>query len=530
MEAVVLKSKPRNRRGLRRNQKSKYQSNLSFVGANGAGISSKFDSFDNMLKTLLPSVFFLQETKVKQQGRIKTSECGKYQIFELIRKDKQGGGLAIGALHDVNPVWISKGDDEVEILVVEISVENMKIRCVCGYGPQEYDKTEKKEKFWAKLSSEVKDASLNEACLIIQMDGNLWGGPELVKNDPNQCNNNGKMFKTFLEDNPQLTIANNLDSCEGSLTRVRKTSKKVEESILDFFLICDTLKHFVTQMVVDEEKMFALSRYSKIFGKVNSDHNTLILNMNIQIQKKKPGREEFFNFRNKECQEIFHDLTNNAPKLNECFQQGLNISAEGEAWFKNLNKLFHQSFRKVRFTGKVKETELSRLFDQRRTILQKLKSCEENLKENFSSEIKCVEAKITDLVAEENRNKVIENFQQMSNPDGAMNTNGMWKLTKKMFPKNRETLPFAKKDFDGHLITSQNGLKSLYIETFVHRLRDRPIKDNLKHLRTLKEELCAERITFCKLVNRTVMAHLTLDWKMHSFVSLGVLTLQTAFL
>jgi hypothetical protein len=77
-------------------------------------------------------VFFGQETKLKQQGRIKTEHSRKYRIFELNRKEKLGGGLAIGALEDVQPVWISKGENEVEILVVEIQVGEIKIRCICA--------------------------------------------------------------------------------------------------------------------------------------------------------------------------------------------------------------------------------------------------------------------------------------------------------------------------------------------------------------------------------------------------------------
>ena len=98
---------------------------------------------------------------------------------------------------------------------------------------------DRKEKFWARLSSEVEDANINECCTIIQMDGNLWGGPEVIKNDPNSCNNNGKLFKTFLENQPQLTVGNNLDICKGAITRSRKTVNKIENSSIDFFLFCE---------------------------------------------------------------------------------------------------------------------------------------------------------------------------------------------------------------------------------------------------------------------------------------------------
>ena len=52
---------------------------------------------------------------------------------------------------------------------------------------------------------------------------------------------------------------------------------------------------------------------------------------------------------------------------------------------------------------------------------------------------------VSDIVAETNRNKVIENFKLLSQQDGKMNTNNMWNLKKKVFPKNKESLPFAKK-------------------------------------------------------------------------------------
>ena len=91
-------------------------------------------------------------------GRIKTENSRKYQIFELNRQNKSGGGLAIGALADVEPVLISEGDDDTEILVVEISASRMEIRCICGYGPQENHSLEKKNKFWSRLTTEVEIA------------------------------------------------------------------------------------------------------------------------------------------------------------------------------------------------------------------------------------------------------------------------------------------------------------------------------------------------------------------------------------
>ena len=53
------------------------------------------NSFERIINNKKSSLFFLQEAKVKREGRIKQ---GGYQIYELVRSLKLGGGLAIGAV------------------------------------------------------------------------------------------------------------------------------------------------------------------------------------------------------------------------------------------------------------------------------------------------------------------------------------------------------------------------------------------------------------------------------------------------
>ena len=68
------------------------------------------------------------------------------------------------------------------------------------------------------------------------MDGNLHAGPGLVKKDPNKQNQNGKIFMEFLERNPQLTVLNALNICEGMITRSRNFGKKLRTQFLIFML------------------------------------------------------------------------------------------------------------------------------------------------------------------------------------------------------------------------------------------------------------------------------------------------------
>ena len=73
----------KNRRSLTKNKKQ--NNNIVIMGANSAGLSSKKKSFESIIDNRKPSIFFLQETKMKRQGKIKIEG---YQIYELVRSEK----------------------------------------------------------------------------------------------------------------------------------------------------------------------------------------------------------------------------------------------------------------------------------------------------------------------------------------------------------------------------------------------------------------------------------------------------------
>ena len=97
----------------------------------------------------------------------------------------------------------------------------MKIRCCVAYGCQENDTLDRKDAFWTYLDEEVDLAEQNETGFVLQFDGNLWAGSQMIPGDPRQQNKNGKMFQEFLEQHPHLTVVNSLPPCEGLITRSR---------------------------------------------------------------------------------------------------------------------------------------------------------------------------------------------------------------------------------------------------------------------------------------------------------------------
>ena len=109
------------------------------MGVNAAGLRSKINTFKKVLIDLQPSVFFIEESKYRTIGQLKLNN---FIIFELVRQNKEGGGLALGCAKELQPVWLREGDDQVEALSVEIVLKTMKIRCVVAYGCQETDSVE----------------------------------------------------------------------------------------------------------------------------------------------------------------------------------------------------------------------------------------------------------------------------------------------------------------------------------------------------------------------------------------------------
>ena len=188
--------------------------------------------------------------------------------------------------------------------------------------------------------------------------------------------------------------------------------------------------------------------------------------MNISFLEIKPERIEMYNFKNSEDQEKFFQLTETKKELSKCFQNNNKMEDQSNEWFNNLNKYFQQSFRKIRnCKSKKKVNKLDILLMKRTELVQKLKALNDESEEEIENEIDEIEMQISKLSAEENRNKFVENFSQLAGNEGGTSHAGVWAIHRRIFPKNCETLPFAKKNMEGKIISSQKELKDLYLDT-----------------------------------------------------------------
>ena len=111
-----------------------------------------------------------------------------------------------------------------------------------------------------------------------------------------------------------------------------------------------------------------------------------------------------------------------------------------------------------------------------------------------------MEKEIAKATEEENKEIIMNNFKTLGDRHDTVNINGMWGLKKKLFPKIAQSKPTGKKNTGGRIITNPHGLKILYLETFVHRLRHRPIREDFKDIKFLKEQLFQMRLSLAKTI------------------------------
>ena len=57
------------------------------------------------------------------------------------------------------------------------------------------------------------------------------------------------------------------------------------------------------------------------------------------------------------------------------------------------------------------------------------------------------------------------------------------------YPQIFPLVPVGKKDRSGNMITNHERLKKLYLQTYIHRLRNRPIKEKFQEIKAFKDEL-----------------------------------------
>ena len=87
---------------------------------------------------------------------------------------------------------------------------------------------------------------------------------------------------------------------------------------------------------------------------------------------------------------------------------------------------------------------------------------------------------IANFESDANRKKVIANFKFYSENPMNLQMQKMWSLLKNLCPKNKPTLPAAKRNRAGKIISGQKEMKILLAKEYKNRLRSRPVRKEFR--------------------------------------------------
>ena len=208
------------------------------------------------------------------------------------------------------------------------------------------------------------------------------------------------------------------------------------------------------------------------------------MDVNLEIIPDKPKRREIFNFKNIKCQEVFKNITTNTTEFSRCFENNLSFEKQVNRWRKTLRSYCQNAFKKIRIIDKKEMKPINK-------NLAKLINKRNEMKKNVHSKrvLQDIEEDISKQEAEMNRDFIINTFKKFGNNPENVNLVEMWKILKKMCPKHKNTVPIAKRDYKGKLVTDPKQLKKLLSKEYNQRLRTRPTRPDLFESKNRKNEI-----------------------------------------
>ena len=258
-------------------------------------------------------------------------------------------------------------------------------------------------------------------------------------------------------------------------------------------------------MEIDESKTKALTRFTK--GKaIPSDHNLLKCVFDIRVLKNNKPRIEVYQVRNKDSLKCFKENTTKTQRFSQCFRNKGSIIQQGKRWMKLLQQAIHKCFKKVRLSNR-RPTAIQEKMERRKKIKKEIINAQTAIKRHELEDLlKDIENEISKECDNKNCQIITDQLQEITNQDGTTNNAGIWKLRKKLFPKQTEQLS-GKKDKEGNLVTNPEGIKELYLQAYSDRLKHREMAPELLRLKVLREELFHQRLQQCK-------SNKSPEWKM----------------
>ena len=115
-------------------------------------------------------------------------------------------------------------------------------------------------------------------------------------------------------------------------------------------------------------------------------------------------------------------------------------------------------------------------------------------------EVDTIEKYISEEIADKELEKLGNILGTLDNNSDGTNYTNVWKQLRKAYPKNVKPLPTGVENTKGKVITNSTEKEAVILEHFEHRMRKREIKDEVKDINALNNELFKMRLKETKKV------------------------------
>ena len=419
----------------------------------------------------------LCETKLPSDQVIKNILPG----FEINSRPTKSGqnGLAIGVkTQTFNSVLDVTSSSHNSILVTRIEMNNIAIRIILGYAPQETDIIDTREHFFTELEIELHKCKIagDTPYLVGDMNAKI----EIENNEIIGSSRNGKLLAEVIK-NQELVVLNYDKRCRGKWTHVIRTTGA--SSVLDYVIVSRELLNFVKEVMIDEECAFCPFGLTKKITQY-SDHNAIVTSLTIPYtKKKKPEEEKSWRLSDDGFTE-FREITNHESFPTEI--EGSSAKQKYNQYEKLLFNTMNQCFQKAKQKKKREYKKDHAALYRKAVAYAKKGKAQRKVSSVYFEVIRTENIKIVAERTKENIKSTLKNLTI----DGAFSPNNFWELCKKNRQNNKCNMGSSVISINGNEVCGEELIKETYKEEFRHRLRERSIIPELKNYEQRTKLIC----------------------------------------
>ena len=398
---------------------------------------------------------------------IKKTTIKAYKSYINNREEKSGGGIEILIRKNIEnrTVKISEGTQEIEELTVRTESKKRIINIISLYGKTEGRETKENiKKQFSHLEELIKriESSGEDYILIGDLNAKIGCKEDGIEGNNEEQNEAGKALLN-LEKVTQGTIINKTPKCKGQWTRVN-TKNGSEKAILDYVMTNESVYDDIIEMKIDEEKLYRLTNYK---GKEikETDHNTIIIEINDTRQQQKRDKKVIWNTKNKDGWEIYKENTERNKDLDQTWESK-DVQKEWKEWMKVVNKILGESLGKIRISDKNRQgidNEIRELMQEKREVRRKTNLTKNTENKNILiGRRKEIEAQIKKKIGENEEKKIYEMTEKLS--DKKNNNKELWKIKRRT--QTKQSSAFSVRNKEGNDITNPDDIKKRVSEYY----------------------------------------------------------------